>query len=103
MFVPFEAQPGHQIRRIIHVPVPMRDGVNLSADLYLPPAPGPFPAVILRTPHGNNNEGALRQSARFVQHGYAVVAQDVRGRSDSDSYWLPFQRDVSAVQRSHEL
>jgi putative CocE/NonD family hydrolase len=83
-------QPGDKIRRFIHVRVPMRDGVNLSADIYLPPGPGPFPALILRTPYGNNNEYALAQAGYFVRHGYAFVAQDTRGRGDSDGHWLPF-------------
>ena len=33
------------------VQVPMRDGVQLSADIYLPKAHGPFPTVLVRTPY----------------------------------------------------
>ena len=31
--------------------VPMRDGVELYTEVYLPNAPGPFPTLILRTPY----------------------------------------------------
>ena len=37
------------------VPVPMRDRVRLSADVYLPDAgPGPWPVLLARTPYNNN-------------------------------------------------
>jgi len=44
-----------------NVPVPMRDGVRLAADLYLParygePAEGRFPAVMERTPYDKANK-----------------------------------------------
>ena len=31
------------------VKVPMRDGVSLASDVYLPPEGGPFPALVIRT------------------------------------------------------
>ena len=34
-----------------HLMIPMRDGVHLSAYLYLPPGPGPFPCMV--TNHGS--------------------------------------------------
>ena len=37
------------------VQVPMRDGMKLMADLYLPDAPGPFPVLVERTPYNKNN------------------------------------------------
>ncbi len=33
------------------VPVPMRDGVKLKADIYTPKAEGKFPVLLLRTPY----------------------------------------------------
>ena len=32
------------------VMIPMRDGVRLATDVYLPPEKGPFPVVFSRTP-----------------------------------------------------
>src|SRR5256885_9636005 len=37
---------------------PMRDGVLLSADVYLPPGPGPFPALLCRTIYDNQQSSA---------------------------------------------
>ncbi len=59
----------------------LSDGVGLSTDIYLPLRQGPFPTLLLRTPYGKG--GALRQASYFTAHGYAVVAQDCRGRGDS--------------------
>ena len=38
------------IRVELDVPAPMRDGVRLFADVYLPDAPGPFPVILTRMP-----------------------------------------------------
>ncbi|RIK37910.1 MAG: hydrolase [Chloroflexi bacterium] len=70
--------------------VPMRDGVTLSADIYLPPdGDGPWPAILQRTPY--DNTAALWQNIAiyFARRGYAFVSQDVRGRCDSDGEWVP--------------
>jgi predicted acyl esterase len=33
------------------VRTPMRDGVELSSDIWLPEKPGKYPAILLRTPY----------------------------------------------------
>ena len=68
----------------------MRDGVHLSTDLYLPRADGPFPTVLVRTPYSNNIEDLIRKAQRWANLGYACVAQDVRGRWDSEGDYRPF-------------
>lgn len=70
------------------VMIPMRDGIRLAADIWLPRGKeGPFPCVLVRTPYGRQDTapGYLR----FVQRGYALVIQDVRGRNDSEGEWIP--------------
>jgi putative CocE/NonD family hydrolase len=77
-----------------NVPVPMRDGVVLRADLLLPRPKGRFPALIYRTPYGKDH--ALRDYTTFakaVERGYAVVIQDVRGRYSSDGEFRPYQQE----------
>jgi putative CocE/NonD family hydrolase len=71
----------------IDVPVPMRDGVTLSTDIRLPDGPGPFPAVVERTPY--NNSG-FAPANPCIQSGYAVVRQDCRGKYDSEGRFNPF-------------
>ncbi len=73
--------------------VPMRDGVRLSTDVYLPGGmEEAVPAVLVRTPYGK--EDGCEVYYRYVQRGYAVVIQDVRGRSLSEGEWLPNYYEV---------
>jgi putative CocE/NonD family hydrolase len=60
----------------------MRDGVILSANLFRPPGDGKFPTILVRTPYGKGKAMAGGYRA-FVDRGYAVLVQDVRGRYDS--------------------
>ncbi|MBM4185977.1 MAG: CocE/NonD family hydrolase [Gemmatimonadetes bacterium] len=69
-----------------NVPVPMRDGVTLAADLYLPKsAAGRFPVILLRTPYNKDSyRGSTGPAEFFAARGFAVVSQDVRGKWSSD-------------------
>ena len=74
-----------------HVKVPMRDGVLLSADIYSPAGgASPFPAILARTPYDNTAEQMVDTAVFFAQHGCVFVAQDVRGRNDSDGEFYPW-------------
>jgi uncharacterized protein len=74
--------------RIESVSVPMRDGIRLKADLYLPDPPGPFPVIVVRTPY--TKAEAKPVGMFFARYGYAVLVQDVRGRHDSEGEFYPF-------------
>jgi len=67
---------------IREVMIPMRDGVLLATDLYLPPADvrGPYPVLLQRTPYNKRNENFTGQARYFADHGYLVALQDCRGR-----------------------
>lgn len=67
--------------------VPMRDGVRLATDVYLPDTDRKVPTVLVRTPYGKNVNAAMYD--RYVMRGYAVVLQDTRGREDSEGQWIP--------------
>src|ERR1017187_9627365 len=71
------------------VPVKMRDGVTLRADICRPKAEGKFPVLLTRTPYDKN--GAVGFCWNAVARGYVVVAQDVRGRYASEGNWYPFK------------
>ena len=76
------------------VEVPMRDGVNLRADLLLPKIGGRVPVLVYRTPYGKHY--ALKEYTTFrraVERGYAVVVQDVRGRYASGGDFLAYQQE----------
>lgn len=78
-------EPVAAVRQLFDVRTPMRDGVELSADVWLPAKPGRYPVILLRTPYIKTMPMAeLPQlAAYFASHGYAFVIQDVRGRGDS--------------------
>lgn len=74
------------------VPVPMRDGVRLSADIYFPAGDGPWPVLIARTPYDNT---IMQDHGHYwAQHGYVYVAQDVRGRHDSEGEFVPWEHET---------
>jgi hypothetical protein len=75
------------------VKIPMRDGVRLNADIYLPGEKGQFPAVVTRTPY--DIAGAMETGERYARAGYAFVAVDCRGRFDSDGDWRPFEDEAA--------
>src|SRR5512146_1167497 len=79
------------------VRVPMRDGVHLAADVYLPPSPADdgdrWPAILMRTPYLKSSEATLDAARYYTSHGYAYVAMDVRGRGDSEGNFVPYVND----------
>src|SRR5688572_24412483 len=75
------------------VPVAMRDGVKLYADIYRPRREGKFPVLVVRTPYGVQRDGMHESKIRFAQSGYAVVIQDTRGRYESEGKWEPFRNE----------
>jgi putative CocE/NonD family hydrolase len=81
----FSAPPAAEaaVRERLGVRIPMRDGVELAADVWLPEGDGPHPVLLERTPY----TGARGQSAKvgqsWAQRGYVFVSQDARGRGDS--------------------
>ena len=77
-----------------NVKVPMRDGVNLSADIYFPRGEkGPFPVILGRTPYNNTTEESIESAVFYPQHGYVFVAQDVRGKNDSEGDFYAFANE----------
>ncbi len=71
--------------------LPMRDGVRLATDVYLPEGEPPFPVILIRTPYGKNALKAIGEEG--ARRGYAVVIQDTRGRFASEGANLPFEGD----------
>ncbi len=70
------------------VMVPMRDGVELATDIYRSPAQEStegLPVILTRTPY--NKTGAKVMGEYFARHGYVFVAQDTRGRYNSQGVW----------------
>src|SRR5215471_5411953 len=90
--------PGDTLVVTRDVMVPMRDGVRLATDILFPAKAGIAlegrrPVVLERTPY---RKGAnLYMTIPFLQNGYIVVLQDVRGRYASEGRWRPLRDDVT--------
>ncbi len=79
---------GYRILR--DVGITMRDGVRLSANIFLPGAEGKFPVIFQRMPYGHSGNGI---GEFYAQRGYAYLIQDCRGRYDSAGEFYPFRDD----------
>lgn len=82
------------------VPVRMRDGVTLYADVYRPADGGPQPVLLISHPY--DKRGALSNfgyahPSWYARHGYVVVAQDSRGRYSSEGAFYPFRHEADDI------
>src|SRR5579885_2812106 len=74
-----------------NVPVRMRVGVTLRADIYRPDAPGKFPVLLERTPYNKANE--IETGYLAARRGYVKVIEDCRGRYASEGEWYTFKHE----------
>jgi predicted acyl esterase len=73
---------------------PMRDGVKLAANVYLPSGKGPWPVVLVRTPYLKDGRNFAAGAPRWTAAGYAYVVQDVRGKGHSQGFYAAFVNDI---------
>jgi putative CocE/NonD family hydrolase len=83
------AADNYAITVIRNVEAKMRDGVTLRADVYRPTAEGRYPVLLVRTPY--DKQGISEFGHRGAARGYVVIAQDVRGRFESEGEWYTFK------------
>ncbi len=79
--------PNHHIDRDVLIPV--RDGINLAADIHHPtqdgqPVEDPLPVLLQRTPYDKSAPARVAEAAYFARNGYVTVMQDCRGRYASE-------------------
>jgi len=70
-----------KIRRYVYVP--MRDGVRIACDLYLPVAEGAYPCLLVQTPY-NKNGFDVGAAESDVAAGYVLCVADIRGTGGSE-------------------
>ncbi|WP_316862210.1 CocE/NonD family hydrolase [uncultured Cohaesibacter sp.] len=71
----------------LDVPITMRDGTIIYADIYRPKADGKFPVLVDGTPYGKTNAMMLAAGTfvpRATSQGYALLVYDVRGQNSSE-------------------
>ncbi|WP_419162709.1 CocE/NonD family hydrolase [Candidatus Palauibacter sp.] len=77
----------------------VRDGVRLSADVYVPASGGPFPTIVTRTPYESGRDAFIENGIWWAQRGYAFVVQDCRGRFESEGV---FHAYVPEIEDGHD-
>jgi predicted acyl esterase len=84
----FKVGPSPLSSRADQVMVPMRDGVRLATDVYLPADAKRSPVVLVRVPYDKCSlYTGMEQIAQFWNDaGYVFVAQDVRGKFRSEGW-----------------
>ncbi len=76
-----------------HVPIAMRDGVTLRADIYRPDDAARHPVLLARLPYSKDLSPislSLLSPVRAARRDYVVVIQDTRGRFKSDGQFSLF-------------
>lgn len=74
----------------------MRDGVELSANVFRPADDGRFPVLLQRTPYGKDLYPTTflpLDPIRIAAEGYVVIEQDCRGRGASAGSFAPFEQE----------
>ncbi|MBN2049599.1 MAG: CocE/NonD family hydrolase [Spirochaetales bacterium] len=85
-----------KVRRMKDLWVPMRDGVRLSADLYMPGDLEKAETILIRMPYGKREPYCWMPAiGRFwAKRGYTCLIQDVRGRFASEGEFIPFIHEI---------
>ena len=95
------AQASDRGVKVVHTSIPMPDGVQLVADLYMPADLGPgerVPALLEYQPYRKDDESAnYATHAYFARHGYVGVRVDIRGFGNSGG--APPTREYSAQEQ----
>ena len=80
--------------------VAMRDGVHLYTHVVLPAAtPAPIPTLLIRSPYYFQYfEHAVEKFRPFVEQGYALVYQSVRGSGKSEGQLRPMSQEFADGQ-----
>ena len=89
----------YQVQVEHNVPVPMRDGVVLAADVHRPAndgkvLEGALPVLLQRTPYNKASEARIEEATFFAANGYLTVMQDCRGRFESEGGFSKYVDDA---------
>ena len=89
--------------------IPMRDGVKLYSQIYVPRVSSePLPFLLLRTPYGTGRLDSSRMAnsmQELTADGYIIVVQDIRGRFKSEGQFVMLRqpreaKDAKAIDES---
>lgn len=87
-----EPPPTPDVRIEWGVKIPMRDGIELAANVYHPAGASAKRASILTmTPY--TADRYHKQAMFFARHGYTFAIVDARGRGNSGGEYWPYEKD----------
>lgn len=69
----------------------LRDGTEVSADVYRPARTGRYTTLLARTPYNKNTAVQQQRAELYAELGYNFVWMDCRGRGDSDGVFVPWR------------
>src|SRR4030095_6953867 len=82
--------------------IPMRDGVKLNTNIFIPKnAAGPLPIMLERTPYNAPESArgwAQGKYSALAADGYIFVFQDIRGRYKSEGQFVMQRSPVSLLR-----
>ena len=88
---PVNAQPKDSPFKSTETLIPMRDGVSLYTQVYVPAkSKEPLPILLLRTPYGTGrlNSASEALPSELTEEGFIFVFQDIRGRFKSEGQFV---------------
>jgi uncharacterized protein len=88
--------PPHTTDYDVHrgIRVPMRDGVELTADHFAPTTSKPAGTLLVRGPYGRGYPVSVLFGSVYASRGYHVVVQSVRGTFGSGGDFDPFRTEI---------
>src|SRR2546428_3589883 len=81
--------------------VPMRDGVTLLADRWVPSG-DPAPTLLVRSPYGRGSIFGFLYGRLFAERGFQVVVQSCRGTFGSGGVFEPMVREAGDARDTIE-
>jgi uncharacterized protein len=75
----------YTVKTLFGLETPMRDGLKLISDIWMPQQDGKYPVIMIRTPYGRSAYymNYTGMGEYFASQGYVFMVQDVRGKGDS--------------------
>jgi putative CocE/NonD family hydrolase len=96
------SEPTHEIEIEHNVPIPMRDGTLLRADVYRPQGAGQHPVLVGRVGYKLRDwpmDFYTPTGEYYSRRGYVIVWQNVRGTFASEGRFDPFRDDGWGANR----
>lgn len=90
-----KSSPNYKVHVEKSVMIPMRDGIRLSTDLYIPEKiECKLPCILIRTPYNKKIlRGKDKESYMFAEQGFVVAVQDMRGKYESEGEYNWTEKD----------